>query len=350
MNSVSIILATYNGEKFLQKQLDSILLQTLQPTELIVGDDGSGDSTLGILENFRQRAPFDVKIILNQPRLGYIDNFLNTARSSRSKYIAFSDQDDVWHPDKLRYCVDLLERNGALLCAHALDLIDDSDRVIGQFSQGIVREEADASKGGNPWGCYLGMSQVFLTEILNVIPSASRGMDPVNQEAMLAHDQWVTWLAQSLGRVTLTDRALAGYRQHGQNVFGRKRMRLADFVRVPNSTSRDLLLRESLDWSSRRKDVADGRVLALNAFLRDHPSTAYRDRALESVMYWQGIASHENLRSRLYQSEGFFRRLSVFYSAVARGAYSSPEFGGLGVRLRFKDLMNGVLKFPIFRP
>ena len=68
---ISIAMATYNGAKYLQEQLESFLSQTRQPDELIVCDDGSGDATLDILERFRQSAPFAVQIHRNETRLGF---------------------------------------------------------------------------------------------------------------------------------------------------------------------------------------------------------------------------------------------------------------------------------------
>ncbi len=93
-------MATYNGAKYLEEQLASFVVQSQLP--LVVCDDGSADATLEILHRFAHSAPFPVRIVCNDERLGYGDNFLKAASLCEGDWIAFSDQDDVWLPDKLR--------------------------------------------------------------------------------------------------------------------------------------------------------------------------------------------------------------------------------------------------------
>ena len=98
--NISIAMATYNGEKYIKEQLQSLSNQTSLPFELVVGDDGSTDATLDILKEFCAHAPFPVRIHQNQANLGFARNFLDTARRCKGDWIAFCDQDDVWLPDK----------------------------------------------------------------------------------------------------------------------------------------------------------------------------------------------------------------------------------------------------------
>src|SRR6478609_12105203 len=102
--TVSVAMATYNGAKFLQAQLDSLAAQTQLPDELVVGDDGSSDDTLAILEAFAASAPFPVRVDRNETRPDYGDNFMRTALRCTGDYIAFCDQDDVWLPEKIERC------------------------------------------------------------------------------------------------------------------------------------------------------------------------------------------------------------------------------------------------------
>ena len=108
---ISIALCTYNGEKFLQAQLDSIEQQTLLPDELVVCDDCSSDGTIDILEKFRKRASFPVHIHPNKINLGSTQNFEKTIRLCTGDIIALSDQDDVWRPNKLERLKDALQAN-----------------------------------------------------------------------------------------------------------------------------------------------------------------------------------------------------------------------------------------------
>lgn len=99
--NISIAMATYNSERFLQEQLDSLAWQTHLPGELVVGNDGSTDGTMDTLERFAKMAPFPVRIHRNSVNLGVSDNFLVTANRCSGDWIAFCDHDDVWLPKKL---------------------------------------------------------------------------------------------------------------------------------------------------------------------------------------------------------------------------------------------------------
>ncbi|RMG82452.1 MAG: glycosyltransferase, partial [Chloroflexi bacterium] len=107
---ISVAMATYNGEACLNEQLESLVRQEHQPYELVVGDDGSSDRTLDILRAFAARAPFPVRVTVNPERLGFGENFLQTARRCSGEWIAFCDQDDVWLPHKLAACATAIEK------------------------------------------------------------------------------------------------------------------------------------------------------------------------------------------------------------------------------------------------
>jgi glycosyltransferase involved in cell wall biosynthesis len=99
---ISIALATYNGEKYLQEQLDSFLYQTCKPTELIVCDDGSQDETVPILRKFAQHSGITTRIYLNSVNLGFTRNFEQALSLCSGELIFMADQDDIWHPNKVQ--------------------------------------------------------------------------------------------------------------------------------------------------------------------------------------------------------------------------------------------------------
>ncbi len=102
MKKISIILCTYNGEAYLQAQIDSLLGQTYPFYELIVQDDNSTDNTIELLENYRKQFPErNIRLYVNPQRLGYNRNFLTAATRATGDYIACCDQDDVWMDNKL---------------------------------------------------------------------------------------------------------------------------------------------------------------------------------------------------------------------------------------------------------
>lgn len=95
MNKISVAMATYNGAAYLEQQLESLANQVLHPGELVVTDDGSSDGTLALIEDFARRAPFPVRLVRNEARLGYRGNFIKTSTICGCELIAFCDQDDV---------------------------------------------------------------------------------------------------------------------------------------------------------------------------------------------------------------------------------------------------------------
>lgn len=106
--TVAVVMCTYNGEKYLRQQLDSILAQTYPIQELIVQDDCSTDTTLAILQEYEAKVPF-MKVIENTHNLGFNLNFKTACMRATSDLIAISDQDDVWMPEKSRNKCRLLE-------------------------------------------------------------------------------------------------------------------------------------------------------------------------------------------------------------------------------------------------
>ena len=158
---ISIAMTTYNGERFLEEQLRSLIEQTTLPNELVVCDDGSTDRTQEILAQFAKRASFPVRIVINNHRLGWRENFLKAASLCSSEYIAFCDQDDVWLKDKLAVVESCLRRNQCMLLQHGFRLIDDAGNVISpdlNWEHLELREDA--------WRYSYGLTQVFHRSML----------------------------------------------------------------------------------------------------------------------------------------------------------------------------------------
>lgn len=99
--TVAVVMCTYNGEKYLRQQLDSILAQTYPIQELIVQDDCSTDATLPILQEYEAKVPF-MQVIENTHNLGFNLNFKTACMRATADLIAISDQDDVWMPEKIQ--------------------------------------------------------------------------------------------------------------------------------------------------------------------------------------------------------------------------------------------------------
>jgi len=125
---LSVVLCTYNGEKYIREQLDSILNQTLPPDEIIIQDDASNDNTWFILKQYETLHP-QIKLFRNQHPIGCDLNFLSAIKKSTGDLIAISDQDDVWLPTKLNQLAFVLSNNPDCLFCYCSSLYFENDNI-----------------------------------------------------------------------------------------------------------------------------------------------------------------------------------------------------------------------------
>ncbi len=142
---ISVALCTYNGERFLPEQLDSILNQTRLPDELIVCDDNSSDNTLILLRAFAEQAPFPVTVMENKSKLGSTQNFLQAIHLCSGTLIALADQDDLWHASRLQ---------------HSEKLLLEHPEVGMTFSDGTLIDDQSKPLPGNLWTSF-GFSDII---------------------------------------------------------------------------------------------------------------------------------------------------------------------------------------------
>src|SRR3974390_3258095 len=131
--TVSVVLCTYNGARYLREQLESIARQSRQPAEMVVCDDGSEDDTVTILRGFASEVSFPVRIFQNPHRLGSTRNFDQGIGLASGEFIALCDQDDVWAPEKLEYLANMLISDPSVGGVFSdADLIDENSKPIGK--------------------------------------------------------------------------------------------------------------------------------------------------------------------------------------------------------------------------
>lgn len=224
---LSIALCTYNGEKYLKEQLESISNQSLLPEELVVCDDGSSDRTIAILKDFSYHAPFKVKIIQNKKSLGIIKNFSKAIEHCLGDYIAISDQDDVWMNVKLEETVGLLKvmekkygKTYPLLVHSDLTVVDGALNVLNK-SMMKSQHIHDESNPDRALGILLANN--YVTGCTVVINKALKNLSmPIPDEAIM-HDRWLALVAASSGKIGFVDQPLIFYRQHGNNQVGARK-------------------------------------------------------------------------------------------------------------------------------
>lgn len=328
---LSVALATYNGERFLDQQLESIARQTLKPAECVVGDDGSTDGTLDLLERFARSAPFPVSITRNNQRLGVADNFLTTAGRCAGELIAFCDQDDVWLPRKLERCLECFSDETTLV-SHQVRVVDAALRSLGRVHPDPLTGRTLVGAPGGPWLRIPGAATVFAARLVRRIPWRTRPPDFDAPDLMMFHDEWVALLAQALGGCVYLKETLGLYRQHGGNVCG-----------APSRRGVVTALTTGAPKYRRTAELARSYAGSLRS-LAASGSGGDRDRLLTAARFYDEVAARNDRRARLYsRSAGLAGRVRQVRELLRTGAYRSRVSGGLGRRSLAKDLVIGVL-------
>ena len=199
---ISVCIPTYNGEKFLKPQIDSVLSQLSQNDEIVVSDDGSSDNTIEILENYKDSR---IKIFSN-PRKGVISNIENALQNSIGEYIFLCDQDDVWVENKVNKMMEALSES--YLVVSDCYVTDQNLNTIYEsfYKQNNSRTNKWLALLKNP---YLGCCMAFKRKVLDLaLPFPSK---------IPMHDIWIGNVAAFKFQVKFIPDKLIFYRRHGNN-------------------------------------------------------------------------------------------------------------------------------------
>ena len=222
MHKVTVLLATYNGAKFVTEQIDSILKQTHKNWQLLIRDDHSSDATGQILAKYQARYPQRIIVFNNYGiTLGSALNFNDLLQKAKSEgYIMFCDQDDFWIPDKiestLREMLKLESKYGEsrpLLVHTGFRYVDASLRVISSKKdfQALKLPNIGLSHllAQNPvYGC-TAMINKSLANTVDTVPAVAE-----------SHDYWIAMVASAFGEISYMSKKTVLYRQHGSNISG----------------------------------------------------------------------------------------------------------------------------------
>jgi O-antigen/teichoic acid export membrane protein/glycosyltransferase involved in cell wall biosynthesis len=328
--TVSIAMATYNGSAYILEQLESLAAQSLQPSELVITDDGSTDDTLQIIEEFARTVSFPVRVLPNSTRLGYANNFLRAASLCTGDLISFCDQDDLWLPNKLELCVAELRDPRVLLVVHSAELFGDgvpSGKRVPDYSSRTVF----APLGYYPLISSFGFAMVFRRELLEITDNLNRPLIKPEGGKILAHDQWIWFMATCFGKLVTLPNALAHYRQHSNNTFG------ADM----NGGSPAL---KRYDYSTRTAE--ETRAAEFLAEVEKTCSERWRSEAGRAATFFRRCASTNFERASIYaETASLPRRVTIFARILLSGGYSiGTTAAWLGWRAMAKDLVLGVLR------
>ncbi len=222
--TVDVLLATYNGGRFIREQLDSIVAQTHREWRLLVRDDGSSDDTVDILLEYERRLRGKLVLIEDElGRLGASQNFGRLLELSTGPYVAFADQDDIWMPYKLSRMLESAKAvegqygvKHPILVHSDLKVVDEGGRLIAESFwkyQALRPNVCD-------WRRFI--VQNVVTGCATLINAALRDLaTPIPKEAIM-HDWWVALVAARFGVIAHVPQSTVEYRQHAGNNTGAK--------------------------------------------------------------------------------------------------------------------------------
>lgn len=258
--SVGVALCTYNGARYLQAQLDSILAQSAPVDEVVVGDDGSSDQTMALLQAFSIRAGargIRVEVLQHARNLGYVLNFADALQRCRSDILFLCDQDDVWHVDRVATYLQRFQSNPDLLLLHSdATLVDGQGAALGSRLLEVLAvhpAEVELERDGGAidvillrnfvTGATCALRRSLLAEALPIAPGWS-------------HDEWLAVVASLRRGLDMLAQPTIDYRQHGNNQIGASRRGVMRHLR-------------QLDlFDRRRRERTAERLLGLDGLLR----------------------------------------------------------------------------------
>ena len=329
---ISVVVATHNGARFLREQLDSLAAQTHAPLEVIVTDDASTDDTVKIVKDYASGSSIHFRIMENRQALGFRNNFLKGALAARGELVAFCDQDDIWDPSKLELCAAYAGDRSIALIVHTAISVDASNTKLGLFSQGIRGSGVKPPLSYDPWLTFFGFSMVFRRDLLDIWSTKDRFLDFIVPGQAIAHDRWIMFLAQIVGRTVEIDRPLVRYRQHDRNLFG-------DGLRKRRA-NRQSVFQEQTAYQTATRDMI--RIVAdLPASTAESFPLFDRDKALRFLhRAEQQLERRGTIYSASTRAEALRRVLSILSSGIYRAVHDD--------RLRWRSIAKDV-RFALMR-
>ena len=230
---IDILLATYNGGKYISQQLDSLFGQTYQDFRIIVRDDGSSDDTLKIVDQYCKAHPGRIEVVMDGIACGSAkSNFFQLMRHSTSDYAMFCDQDDVWIDNKIEITLqkmkeaERMQNEIPILVFSDLHVVDDNLGIIN--SSFMKYENLDPRKTSLnrllaqnvATGCTMMINRELLKTALKF----------EHADRIIMHDWWCALVASQFGKVVYIDKPLVLYRQHHDNAVGAKSGKSIDYI------------------------------------------------------------------------------------------------------------------------
>ena len=224
--TIGVVVATYNGEKYIEEQLLSIIKQTLKPDLIVISDGNSSDDTVKVCKKVQEKSGIDFKLLTSDKQLSVPVNFNKALENCDCDFIFFSDQDDYWVEDKIEITIGFIQRtNSCMAFSNAIltnQYLEKSEIQLWNSIGFNQKEEITVYKKGD---------RIFINELIkhNVVTGMTTCITaalrkyilPLSESAI--HDKWISLLAIYYGNVVAINKDLVLYRQHSNNAVGTER-------------------------------------------------------------------------------------------------------------------------------
>ncbi len=200
---ISVCIATYNGDKYIEEQILSILNQLSDEDEIIISDDGSKDKTLKVIDRLNDGR---IQVFKNNNRHGVVPNFENALKHASGEYIFFSDQDDIWKRDKVKICIDNLY-DSDLVVHNSIVKFQDGEQSDMDFFE--LRKSGIGFIKNITRNTFVGSCMAFRRNVIDYILPFPKHV--------LWHDMWIGLMIEMNGKTKFIDNKLLIYRRHGDN-------------------------------------------------------------------------------------------------------------------------------------
>lgn len=289
---ISIVMATYNGEKYIRQQLESVLNQTRKPNEVIINDDCSTDETVQVITAVDNKWKIPLDLHINEKRLGYAQNFRDAISRAKGDIIFLCDQDDVWKTNKIEMCMDVMEQRKDILVLSTGYYLTNAELKVKRMPQFPVKRLGRVSwKKFIRHPKYPGMAMVFRKEIWKTINESEWRIG-------VAHDWMINQYAAALGGMFFLNEKLVFYRQHQNNAEGtifsnrngdikKSRIRIIDELLCSLSTIQT-------DDPKKEKYLS-----AMNSFLRQRKKLLLRGNVFVLLLYELRKIKYISIRSMI---------------------------------------------------
>lgn len=234
MDKIEVLMAVYNGSAYIREQIDSILNQTYENWHLTISDDGSTDGTDLIADEYAAKYPEQITRVYSGVRFGNArDHFMWLSENCTSRYMLYSDQDDVFNPEKMSRLMNAMQ-NAERQWGRDLPILVFSDQTVVDEKLNVIEPSLMRcqKQAFDSFDYHALLIQNVVTGGAMMVnrPLCSLAVQCRSRERIIMHDWWIAATAARFGKIIYLDEPLSLYRQHGGNSVGAKRVGSAGYI------------------------------------------------------------------------------------------------------------------------